>query len=105
MSRLNSFVSFFASSACSLFFALISTKFASSSLKKNQCIYCQINKLIKLVNFALENLNVCKVDVNEQNEQAIGFYKYLGFEIIGRSELDGVGKNYPILHMERRSIS
>ena len=58
----------------------------------------------KLVNFALENLNASKVDVNEQNEQAIGFYKHLGFEIIGRSKVDGVGKNYPILHMEYRSI-
>lgn len=40
-----------------------------------------------------------KVDVNEQNEQALGFYKHLGFEVIGRSSLDGQGKPYPLLHM------
>ncbi|CAL2090633.1 GNAT family N-acetyltransferase [Tenacibaculum sp. 190524A05c] len=53
-----------------------------------------------LLNYSIDNLNVTKVDVNEQNEQAIGFYKYFGFEVIGRSELDSTGKPYPILHME-----
>jgi|SRR5690625_1657373 len=40
-----------------------------------------------------------KVDVNEQNKQALGFYKHLGFDVIGRSNLDGQGNPYPILHM------
>jgi putative acetyltransferase len=53
-----------------------------------------------LLNYALKNLNVTKVDVNEQNEQAVEFYKHCGFETIGRSELDAFGKPYPILHME-----
>jgi putative acetyltransferase len=53
-----------------------------------------------LLEYSIENLNVTKVDVNEQNEQAVGFYKHYGFEIIGRSELDSSGKPYPILHME-----
>ncbi|WKK81030.2 GNAT family N-acetyltransferase [Marivirga arenosa] len=53
-----------------------------------------------LLEFVLKNLNVNKVDVNEQNEQAVGFYKHCGFETIGRSELDASGKPYPILHME-----
>jgi putative acetyltransferase len=39
------------------------------------------------------------VDVNEQNEQALGFYRHLGFEVVGRSPLDGQGKPYPLLHM------
>ncbi|KAB7530793.1 acetyltransferase [Flagellimonas olearia] len=52
-----------------------------------------------LLDHAMENLNVTKVDVNEQNEQAVGFYKHCGFEVIGRSELDSSGKPYPILHM------
>jgi putative acetyltransferase len=52
-----------------------------------------------LLNYSITNLNVTKVDVNEQNEQAIGFYKYFGFEVIDRSELDFTGKPYPILHM------
>lgn len=53
----------------------------------------------QLVAYAVANLQVTKVDVNEQNTQAIGFYKYMGFNIVGRSELGGEGKEYPILHM------
>ena len=53
-----------------------------------------------LLDYSIDNLNVTKVDVNEQNEQALGFYMYCGFEVIGRSELDSSGKPYPISHME-----
>ena len=52
-----------------------------------------------LLEYAIRNLNVTKVDVNEQNEQAVGFYQHCGFKTIGRSELDATGKPYPILHM------
>ncbi len=54
----------------------------------------------KLIAYATANLHVTKVDVNEQNTQAVGFYKYMGFKIVRRSELDGEGKEYPILHMQ-----
>ena len=53
-----------------------------------------------LLNYSIEQMNVTKVDVNEQNEQAVGFYKNFGFETIRRSELDSSGKPYPTLHME-----
>ncbi|WP_108808803.1 GNAT family N-acetyltransferase [Aquimarina spinulae] len=53
-----------------------------------------------LLDYSINNLNVTKVDVNEQNEQGVGFYKHCGFDVIGRSELDSSGKPYPILHME-----
>jgi len=49
---------------------------------------------------AIRNLRIRKVDVNEQNEQAIQFYQRFGFKIISRSETDGMGKPYPILHMQ-----
>ncbi|RQO74402.1 GNAT family N-acetyltransferase [Pedobacter sp. KBW06] len=52
-----------------------------------------------LASYAINHLKVTKVDVNEQNEQAVGFYKHIGFRILDRSELDGQGKEYPILHM------
>ena len=52
-----------------------------------------------LTNFAVKDLKIKKVDVNEQNFQAIGFYEKLGFTVIGRSELDGQNKPYPILHL------
>jgi putative acetyltransferase len=54
----------------------------------------------KLLQFSIQELKVNKVDVNEQNQQAVGFYTRLGFEIIGRSDTDGLGKPFPILHME-----
>ncbi len=43
--------------------------------------------------------NGVTVEVNEQNEQAAGFYRYLGFGVTGRSPVDGQGKPYPLLTM------
>jgi putative acetyltransferase len=54
----------------------------------------------KLLYYSMNQLNVTKVDVNEENEQAVGFYKHCGFKTIKRSELDSSGKPYPTLHME-----
>jgi len=54
----------------------------------------------QFVKFAIEGNNVNKVDVNEQNEQAVGFYKHLGFAISERFENDAAGKPYPVLAME-----
>lgn len=54
----------------------------------------------KLITYAIDNLQVTKVDVNEQNVQAVGFYEYMGFNIYKRSNLDGEGKEYLILHMQ-----
>ena len=54
----------------------------------------------RLITYAIGNFQVTKVDVNEQNIQAVGFYKYMGFSIYKRSNLDGEGKEYPILHMQ-----
>lgn len=45
-----------------------------------------------------------KVDVNEQNPQALGFYQRIGFAVTGRSPTDGQGKPYPLLHMALRHI-
>jgi len=32
----------------------------------------------------------------------VGFYLRMGFEVVGRSELDDFGKPYPLLHMRLR---
>ncbi|MDW3649314.1 MAG: GNAT family N-acetyltransferase [Bacteroidia bacterium] len=56
-----------------------------------------------LLEHAVKKLGITKVDVNEQNEQALGFYLHYGFEVISRSDLDSSGKPYPILHMELKS--
>lgn len=53
-----------------------------------------------LVNWAINTLNIKFVDVNEQNEQGLGFYKYMGFEVFDRSELNEQGNPFPILHMK-----
>lgn len=56
-----------------------------------------------LLEYAIKHFDVTKVDVNEQNEQAVGFYKHCGFVTKGRSELDATGKPYPVLHMELKN--
>jgi putative acetyltransferase len=52
-----------------------------------------------LLRHAVEAMGATRLDVNEQNEQAVGFYLRMGFEVEGRSERDGLGKPYPLLHM------
>ena len=54
----------------------------------------------KLLDHAIDKLEVQKVDVNEQNKQAVGFYEHYGFKVVGQSALDASGKPYPILHMK-----
>lgn len=53
----------------------------------------------KLLGHAVSMLGVTEVDVNEQNPQAYGFYQKYGFKKYERSELDGQGKPFPILHL------
>ena len=53
-----------------------------------------------LLKFAVEDLKLSRVDVNEQNTRAVGFYKHFGFKETGRSEHDSEGRNYPIIHLQ-----
>jgi putative acetyltransferase len=39
------------------------------------------------------------VDVNEQNPEALRFYEACGFVVVGRSEVDGDGRPFPLLHL------
>ena len=41
------------------------------------------------------------VDVNEQNESAVRFYRANGFSVSGRSELDDAGRPFPLLHLRQ----
>ena len=52
-----------------------------------------------LIEHALTSAPELTTNVNEQNEQAIGFYKRLGFKVTGRSETDDLGKPYPLLNL------
>jgi putative acetyltransferase len=58
----------------------------------------------QLTDYAVNHQGATKVDVNEQNKQALGFYERVGFSVVGRSPLDGQGKPYPLLHMELTKI-
>ena len=52
-----------------------------------------------LLHYAVDELGLKKVDVNEQNTQAVGFYERFGFRTQSRSETDGTGRPYPVLHL------
>ena len=55
----------------------------------------------ELVMLAIKQYGVQYVDVNEQNPQAIGFYRHIGFEVFERVEMDEQGNSFPILKMKR----
>jgi len=57
----------------------------------------------KLLQYAIDVFNIKYVDVNEQNEKGLGFYKHMNFHVIGRSELDDQGNAFPILHLEMKA--
>jgi putative acetyltransferase len=57
----------------------------------------------QLISYAVNELNARYVDVNEQNPQAACFYREMGFEVFGRSELDAQGNPYPLLRMRLKS--
>lgn len=54
-----------------------------------------------LVRHAVARCGARRVDVNEQNCRAAGFYARMGFRVAARDESDASGRPYPILHMER----
>jgi len=41
------------------------------------------------------------VSVNEQNQDALRFYQACGFVVGTRSDTDGDGRPFPLLHMRR----
>lgn len=55
----------------------------------------------KLINYGIKNYSIDKVNVNEQNPLAKGFYEHLGFKVYRRSETDEQGNPYPILYMKK----
>ena len=58
----------------------------------------QIGKQLLL--YAIHELKLALVDVNEQNEKALLFYRRFGFQVVNRSAKDGLGKPYPLLHLQ-----
>ena len=54
-----------------------------------------------LIEHALSMSSTLTTNVNEQNEQAVGFYKKMGFSVTGRTEVDDLGRPYPLLNLVR----
>ena len=53
-----------------------------------------------LLAHAVHELGARALDVNEQNPQAVGFYRHEGFTVTGRSATDDAGRPWPLLRME-----
>ncbi len=58
----------------------------------------------RLLDFAVNELKVRFVDVNEENPAALGFYLHCNFAVYARSERDGQGRPFPILHLTRKIL-
>ncbi|OJT71906.1 hypothetical protein BM530_21470 [Clostridioides difficile] len=56
------------------------------------------NGIGKINKYAIDN-TVKYVDVMSRIK-AVGFYIHLGFKVFDRSEIDGQGNPFPILHMK-----
>ena len=53
-----------------------------------------------MMDYAVKNFGAGKVNVNEQNRGAKGFYEHMGFSVCRRTDTDDQGRPYPILYME-----
>ena len=54
-----------------------------------------------LLRHALELSPNATVDASEQATNALPFYLRRGFRVVGRSETDGQGRPYPLIHLAR----
>jgi putative acetyltransferase len=59
----------------------------------------------RLLNHARRLFGTLTVAVNEQNQQAYGFYVRYGFVKTGRSAVDSSGRPFPLIHMKFDSAS
>ncbi|KKW91044.1 MULTISPECIES: acetyltransferase [Sphingobium] len=53
----------------------------------------------RLVEHALSLHPTLTTDVNEQNRRAMAFYEAMNFARTGRSDRDGQGRPYPLIHL------
>ena len=84
--------------------------FAGVAEEKLEMLFVEPKELGKglgrqLLEHMVKEFSISLVDVNEQNEQAVGFYQHMGFEVIGRSSTDGMGLPYPLLHLSLKKKS
>ncbi len=53
----------------------------------------------RLIEYGIRQYALSETTVNEQNSQAVGFYRHMGFETYKRTEQDEEGGSYPLLYM------
>lgn len=53
----------------------------------------------RLIEYGIRQYALSETTVNEQNPQAAGFYRHMGFETYKRTERDEEGGPYPLLYM------
>jgi putative acetyltransferase len=56
----------------------------------------------RLVDHAVSARGATSVDLDEQNITAIAFFRRVGFVVVGRSNIDGVGKRFPRVRLQHR---
>lgn len=54
----------------------------------------------RLLQYGVSHYGVRELTVNEQNPQAVGFYRHMGFITYRRTALDEEGQPYPLLYMK-----
>lgn len=55
----------------------------------------------QLLEYGIRHYHLQELTVNEQNPQAVGFYRHMGFETYRRTDCDEQGGPYPLLYMKR----
>ncbi len=56
----------------------------------------------RLLQLGIDECGVRETTVNEQSQQAVGFYEHMGFEVYKRTDRDEEGGPYPLLYMRLR---
>jgi len=54
----------------------------------------------KLTEFCINVLHAYKTDVNEDNKNAVAFYKKIGYVQTGRQDTDSLGRPFSLLQMQ-----
>lgn len=55
----------------------------------------------QFLEYGILHYDLQELTVNEQNPQAVGFYRHMGFETYRRTDCDEQGGPYPLLYMKR----
>ena len=55
----------------------------------------------QLLEYGIQHFGIRELTVNEQNPQAVGFYRHMGFQAYKRTNADEQGGAYPLLYMKK----